>query len=143
VGSVGSPGSPASPQAASLDSPAAPQAASSAAPVSSLAGPAALQALVAAVRKEKLALAASLEKAESLSLEGGELRLVYRPKDRYPGVQVYREKEEILRHAAAVFTGQGVTRLRVDYAGAEPGAAPNHQAEMVKKIFRGEVVKGE
>ena len=97
-----------------------------------------------AVRKEKLALAASLEKAEALSLEQGELRLVYRPKDRYPGVQVSREREVILQHAAAVFAGQDVTRLRVDYSGEDPGTAtPNHQAEMVKKIFRGEVVKGE
>jgi hypothetical protein len=96
------------------------------------------------VRREKLALAASLEKAESMSLERGELRLVYRPKDRYPGVQVSREKDVILRHAATVFGSQNVTRLRVDYAGEDPGAAaPNHQAEMVKKIFRGEVVKGQ
>jgi DNA polymerase-3 subunit gamma/tau len=109
-----------------------------------LAGPAALQALVDAVRREKLALAASLEKAESLSLERGELRLVYRPKDRYPGVQVSREREVILRHAAAVFAGQSPARLSVDYSGEEPGSvAPNHQAEMVKKIFRGEVVKGQ
>ncbi len=132
------PASLASPEAASPGAPAAAPSAPGA-----LAGAAALQALVDAVRKEKLALAASLEKAEALSLERGELRLVYRPKDRYPGVQVSREREVILRHAAAVFTGQGVTRLRVDYSGEEPGAAPNHQAEMVKKIFRGEVVKGE
>jgi hypothetical protein len=113
-------------------------------PAASLAGAAALQALVDAVRKEKLALAASLEKAETLNLESGELRLVYKPKDRYPGVQVAREREEILRHAAKVFAGQSVTRLRVDYSGEESGsAAPNHQAEMVKKIFRGEVVKGQ
>jgi hypothetical protein len=99
---------------------------------------------VEAVRREKLALAASLEKAEALSLRGGELRLVYRPKDRYPGVQVSREREVILRHAAAVFGSQNVARLRVDYSDEEPGsAAPNHQAEMVKKIFRGEVVKGQ
>ena len=104
----------------------------------------ALRPLVDAVRREKLALAASLEKAESMSLEHGELRLVYRPKDRYPGVQVSREKDVILRHAATVFGSQNVTRLRVDYAGEDPGAAaPNHQAEMVKKIFRGEVVKGQ
>jgi hypothetical protein len=97
------------------------------------------------VRREKLALAASLEKAEAWSLERGELRLVYRPKDRYPGVQVSRDREVVLRHAAEVFAGQPVTRLRVDYSGEDPAgsAARNDQAEMVKKIFRGEVVKGE
>ena len=104
-----------------------------------------LKALSDAVRREKLALAASLEKAEAWSLERGELRLVYRPKDRYPGVQVSRDREVVLRHAAAVFAGQPVTRLRVDYSGEDPAgsAARNDQAEMVKKIFRGEVVKGE
>jgi DNA polymerase-3 subunit gamma/tau len=136
----GLPASPQGPPPAAFPSP-TPETAS---PASPLAGPAALQALVDAVRKEKLALAASLEKAEALSLDRGELRLVYRSKDRYPGVQVSREREVILRHAAEVFAGQGVTRLRVDYSGEQPGAAaPNHQAEMVKKIFRGEVVKGE
>ena len=123
--------------AASAD-PAAPS------PASAASAPVALQALVDAVRKEKLALAASLEKAEALSLDRDVLRLVYRSKDRYPGEQVSRDREVILRHAAAVFTGQNVTRLRVEYSGEDPGAAaPNHQAEMVKKIFRGEVVKGE
>ena len=113
-------------------------------PASAASAPVALQALVDAVRKEKLALAASLEKAEALSLDRDVLRLVYRSKDRYPGEQVSRDREVILRHAAAVFTGQNVTRLRVEYSGGDPGAAaPNHQAEMVKKIFRGEVVKGE
>jgi DNA polymerase-3 subunit gamma/tau len=151
---AGAPGAPGA-EGVSSTPPASPSAGASAAaptiaPIAAmstagaLAGPSALQALVDAVRKEKLALAASLEKAETLSLERGELRLVYRPKDRYPGVQVSREREVILRHAAAVFAGQNPTRLQVDYSGEEPGsAAPNHQAEMVKKIFRGEVVKGQ
>jgi DNA polymerase-3 subunit gamma/tau len=131
-------------QPAAASSPDAPSTGDSSPDAPSAAAAVALRPLVDAVRREKLALAASLEKAESMSLERGELRLVYRPKDRYPGVQVSREKDVILRHAATVFGGQNVTRLRVDYAGEDPGAAaPNHQAEMVKKIFRGEVVKGQ
>jgi DNA polymerase-3 subunit gamma/tau len=102
-----------------------------------------LRPLVEAVRREKLALAASLDKAESWSVEGGELRLVYSQKDRYPGVQVSRDRDTVIRLAAAVFPG--VTRLRVDFSGQVPAdsAARNLQAEMVKKIFRGEVIKGE
>jgi DNA polymerase-3 subunit gamma/tau len=131
-------------QPAAASSPDAPSTGDTSPDAPSAAAAVALRPLVDAVRREKLALAASLEKAESMSLERGELRLVYRPKDRYPGVQVSREKDVILRHAATVFGGQNVTRLRVDYAGEDPGAAaPNHQAEMVKKIFRGEVVKGQ
>jgi DNA polymerase-3 subunit gamma/tau len=124
---------------------AAPNAAQAPAAPAAPATAADFKALVDAVRTEKLALAASLEKAEGCSLERGELRLVYRVKDRYPGAQVSRDREVILKHAAVVFAGQNVTRLRVDFSGedAAGASAPNHQAEMVKKIFRGEVVKGE
>ena len=104
-----------------------------------------LRALIDAVRKEKLALAASLEKADSWKLEQGELRLIYRQKDRYSGVQVAKERDTVLKHAAGLFPPPGAARLRVDFAGDEqagPGAR-NGQAELVKKIFRGEVVKGE
>ena len=102
-----------------------------------------LKPLVDAVRREKLALAASLQKAEAWSLENGELRLVYSQKDRYSGVQVSRDRETVIRLAATVLPG--VARLRVDFSGQSSGsgAARNVQAEMVKKIFRGEVVKGE
>jgi DNA polymerase-3 subunit gamma/tau len=142
------------PEAVTATSAAATAAAAAAAPTAASAPPAPTEAvgsaaefkaLVDAVRTEKLALAASLEKAEGCSLERGELRLVYRVKDRYPGAQVSRDREVILKHAAVVFAGQNVTRLRVDFSGEDAGGAsvPNHQAELVKKIFRGEVVKGE
>ena len=81
-----------------------------------------LKPLVEAVRREKLALAASLEKAEAWSLERGELRLVYSQKDRYPGVQVSRDRDTVIRLAASVFPG--VTRLRVDFSGEGRGPPP-------------------
>jgi DNA polymerase III gamma/tau subunit len=107
--------------------------------------PSGLSILIEAVRKEKLALAASLEKAESWQLDEGELRLIYRPKDRYSGEHVLKEKETVLKHAPSVFGPGVVTRLQVTFSGARGSsvASRNEQAEMVKKIFRGEVVKGE
>jgi DNA polymerase-3 subunit gamma/tau len=107
--------------------------------------PSGLRSLIEAMRKEKLALAASLEKAESWQLAEGELRLTYRPKDRYSGEHVLKEKEAVLKLAPAVFGPGTVSRLQVAFSGAKgsPVASRNEQAEMVKKIFRGEVVKGE
>jgi hypothetical protein len=104
-----------------------------------------LSRLIEAVRKEKLALASSLDKAESWQLVEGELRLVYRPKDRYSGEHVLKEKETVLKHAPSAFGPGAVARLQVAFSGARgsPVASRNEQAEMVKKIFRGEVVKGE
>jgi len=107
--------------------------------------PSGLRSLIEAVRKEKLALAASLEKAESWQLAEGELRLTYRPKDRYSGEHVLKEKEAVLKLAPSVFGPGAAVRLQVAFSGAKgsPVASRNEQAEMVKKIFRGEVVKGE
>lgn len=103
-----------------------------------------LQKLIDAVRREKLALAASLQKAESWHLTQGELRLAYLQKDRYSGEHVIKEKEVVLRHASAVFGPEAVARLQVTFIGSGGSGAVsrNEQAEMVKKIFRGEVVKG-
>jgi DNA polymerase-3 subunit gamma/tau len=104
-----------------------------------------LRLLIEAVRKEKLALAASLEKAETWQLTEGELRLIYRHKDRYSGEHVLKEKEAVLKHTPEAFGPTAVTRLQVEFSGASGTSAVsrNEQAEMVKKIFRGEVVKGE
>jgi DNA polymerase-3 subunit gamma/tau len=106
--------------------------------------PSGLRALVEAVRKEKLALAASLEKTESWQLAEGELRLVYRQKDRYSGEHVLKEKDAVLKHASSAFGPGVVARLKVAFSGAGGSAAAsrNEQAEIVKKIFRGEVVEG-
>jgi DNA polymerase-3 subunit gamma/tau len=116
-----------------------------AAPAEAQAAPSGLRTLIEAVRKEKLALAASLEKAESWQLAEGELRLLYRQKDRYSGEHVLKEKDTVLKHAPSAFGPGAVARLQVSFSGVG-GSAPasrNEQAEMVKKIFRGEVVKGE
>jgi len=106
-----------------------------------------LQDLVEAVRKDRLALATSLGKAESWEIAGGELRLKFKERDRFSGEQVLREKEAVLRRAQEIFPEIGVTRIRVQYAGAAGAslAADNarNQVEIVKKIFRGEIVEGE
>jgi DNA polymerase-3 subunit gamma/tau len=116
-----------------------------AAPPEAQAAPSGLRSLIEAVRKEKLALAASLEKAESWQLAEGELRLLYRQKDRYSGEHVLKEKDAVLKHTSSAFGPGAVARLQVAFSGAggTSAASRNEQAEMVKKIFRGEVVKGE
>ncbi len=101
--------------------------------------------LLAALRREKLALAASLSKAISWGLQGQELALEYREQDRFSGEHVLKERETVLRHAAAVFEVEGPLRLKVHFqenrsAGQEQAS---QQVEMVKKIFRGEIVEGE
>ena len=104
-----------------------------------------LHELVEAVRKDRLALATSLGKADSWSIIDGELQLGFKDRDRFSGEQVLREKETVLRRAKEIFAEVG--RIRVQYAGVdrEPAGADKvrNQVEIVKKIFRGEIVQGE
>ena len=108
--------------------------------------PGTVQELAQSVRREKLALATALEKCESWQISDGELRLDYAPQDRFSAEQVSKERDTVVKHAGEVFAGQNALRLRVEILGGEKGArqAVNEQAEIVKKIFRGEIVdKGE
>jgi len=105
-----------------------------------------LKELIVAVRKEKLALSTLLEKSESWEVADGELRLLYKAQDRFSAEQVRKERDTVIQHASTVFPEQEVLRLRVEVVGGEQSSASsiNEQAEIVKKIFRGEIVeKGE
>jgi len=105
-----------------------------------------LKELIEAVRKEKLALSTLLEKSESWEVADGELRLFFKTQDRFSAEQVRKERDTVIQHASAVFSAQEVLQLRVEVVGGDQSSASsiNEQAEIVKKIFRGEIVeKGE
>ena len=101
-----------------------------------------LAGLIEAVRREKLALSTLLEKCESWQIVDGELRLDFASRDRFSAEQVIKERETVIRHASAVFADQEVRRLRVKVleGGQSTSSSFNEQAEIVKKVFRGEIV---
>jgi DNA polymerase III gamma/tau subunit len=103
--------------------------------------------LADALRKDRLALASALAKAESCEIVEHELRLHFQDRDRFPGEQVQKEKELVLRRAREVFPDAAVSRVSVVYArsGSSSGGAQAtaNQIDIVKKIFRGEIVQGE
>jgi hypothetical protein len=101
-----------------------------------------LKDLIEAVRREKLALSTLLEKCQSWQLNEGELRLDFAAQDRFSAEQVIKERETVMKHATAVFADQEARKLRVEILGVEKGEsqAVNEQVEIVKKIFRGEII---
>lgn len=102
--------------------------------------------LIRAVRREKLALSTLLEKCESWQISDGELQLEFTAQDRFSAEQVAKERDTLVKHASQVFSQQDVRRLRVEVMGGgeESSSRVNEQAEIVKKIFRGEIIdKGE
>jgi DNA polymerase-3 subunit gamma/tau len=98
--------------------------------------------LIRAVSREKLALSTLLEKCESWKISDGELQLEFTAQDRFSAEQVAKERDTLIRHASQVFPGQDVRRLRVEVLGGgeEASSRVNEQAEIVKKIFRGEII---
>ena len=108
--------------------------------------PGSFEDLIEAVRREKLALSTLLEKCESWRIADGELRLDFTAQDRFSAERVNKERDMLVKHASRVFSDQDVRRLRVEVLGGEQNSSSsvNEQAEIVKKIFRGEIVdKGE
>jgi DNA polymerase-3 subunit gamma/tau len=133
------------PPTPSPDPAAASAAASTTAPASpselaSAGDPRALVARITeAFRREKPAVVAALEKA-AVSLEGPELVLAFSPQNRFHGERVLKEKDALNERLAAM----AAVRIRVSFVEARPEARKEDQrVELLRKVFRGEVVKGE
>ena len=95
-----------------------------------------------ALRREKPALCSALEKTESAARDGEEIVLTFSSRDRFQGELVQKEREMLAGRIAQLVPG--VTRLRLAYREARVEAAQvDERVELVKKVFRGEIVKGE
>ncbi len=95
-----------------------------------------------ALRREKPALASALEKTESAVRAGEEIVLTFSSRERFQGEVVQREREMLAARIGSLLPG--VTRLRLAYREVRAEAARvDERVELVKKVFRGEIVKGE
>ncbi|MGO9307408.1 MAG: DNA polymerase III subunit gamma/tau [Spirochaetia bacterium] len=102
----------------------------------------ALRKVVDALRREKPALASALEKAEGASRDGEEVVLTFSARDRFQGEIVQKDREMLPAQFASLLPG--VTRIRLAYREAKTESAHvDQRVELVKKVFRGEIVKGE
>jgi len=102
----------------------------------------ALKKITDALRREKPALASALEKAESASRDGDDLVLTFSTRDRFQGDVVLKDREMLVARLSAVLPG--VAKLRLAYREVTTEAAHvDERVELVKKVFRGEIVKGE
>ena len=98
--------------------------------------------LINSLRKEKLALASSLQKAESWKLESNELVLYFKGKNKFSGEMVWKEKDTVTHKAAEIMNSE--VKLTVSYLQdkKKENGVEDSRVEIVKKIFRGEIVKG-
>jgi DNA polymerase III subunit gamma/tau len=102
--------------------------------------------IIMRIRPTRLALSSALEKAVRWSLADSELFIEF--DSAYPA-NAARGEEEVIRNAAADVLGKPVlVRIKVEPGknDAEPGSqADEHdsQIEVIKRVFRGEVVDGD
>jgi DNA polymerase-3 subunit gamma/tau len=95
--------------------------------------------LVEVFRREKPDVVAALEKAE-VSIEGQELVLAFSPRNRFHGDRAMKAKDALNEQLAAM----APVRVRVSFVEARPETrAEDQRVELLRKVFRGEVVKGE
>lgn len=95
--------------------------------------------LMETFKREKPAVVAALEKAAA-TIEGAELVLSFSPQNRFHGERVLKEKDALNERLAAM----AAVRARVSFVEARPETrAEDQRVELLRKVFRGEVVKGE
>jgi len=101
--------------------------------------------IILRIRPTRLALSSALEKAVRWTLTDAELTIFF--SSDYPA-NAARGEEEIIRNAAADVLGKPVlVRIKVDADAVGPdveatAADQDEQVEMVKRVFRGEIVDG-
>lgn len=98
---------------------------------------------IAALRQRRPPVASALERAESVELHGEELRVRFAKGDRYPADTVREHAAEVA--AAYGLAGPGTISVQLGSGEDDPddhegAAAPG--VEMIRSIFRGEIVQG-
>ncbi|HTP58581.1 MAG TPA: DNA polymerase III subunit gamma/tau [Spirochaetia bacterium] len=95
-----------------------------------------------AIRREKPALASALERVASVSLDGEDVVLAFSAKDHFQGEVVLKEKDFLAARFSEIFSRS--VRIKLAFLEAkQETAAVDQRVELLRKVFRGEVVKGE
>ena len=95
-----------------------------------------------AIRRGKPALASALDRIASVVLEDEELVLTFAAKDRFQGEVVLKDKEMLAASIAPLLPRVARIRLAFHETKVEP-VKVDQRVELLRKVFRGEVVKGE
>jgi DNA polymerase-3 subunit gamma/tau len=102
----------------------------------------AVKKLIEALRREKPSISSALEKCLSATLDDQDLLLVFSAKDRFAGELALKEKDSLGARASVMLARPVRVKVAFKEARAEP-VKVDQRVELLRKVFRGEVVKGE
>ena len=94
------------------------------------------------LRREKPALASALDKVASAAIAEDTLTLQFSPRDRFQADMVLKDKELLTARLASVLGRTVQVKLAFQETKSEP-VVEDQRVEMLRKVFRGEVVKGD
>jgi DNA polymerase III subunit gamma/tau len=103
---------------------------------------AALKKVTETLRRDKPALASALDRVAAASLEGEELVLTFSATERFQGEVVLKDKELVQAKIAPLLPRVSRIRLAFHEQKAEP-VKVDQRVDLLRKVFRGEVVKGD
>ena len=108
-------------------------------------GEEAARRLIDALRRKKPTLASAMDKAENASVEEGKLRLTFKAAERYSVGMLSAERQAIEGLAGEILGRpvrlEVITRETAASEGASSGGV-DEKVEMVKRVFKGQVIDG-
>ena len=84
----------------------------------------------------------ALDKVSAVTLEGEELTLGFSAKERFQGDVVLKDKDMLAARFAAILSRPVRIKLAFHEVKTEP-VEVDQRVELLRKVFRGEIVKGE
>jgi DNA polymerase III subunit gamma/tau len=101
-----------------------------------------LKRIADALRREKPALASALDHLSGAAMDGTELVITFSARDRFQGEVVLKDREILAERLAPQIAG--ISRIRLAYQEVKTEAVKvDQRVELLRKVFRGEIVKGE
>ncbi len=113
-------------------------------PAKALSGEAILQGIIETIGKKKLTLASSLKKCTECRLHDNTLLLLFPDKDAFSAEFVMGERSTVSEIAAKLAGSQLAVKIElIKEAGTGQGPVSDDDENLIKKVFKGTVVKGE
>jgi len=99
--------------------------------------------IISSIKKERLTLVSALEKADSVRSKENRIILSYDIKNRFSGEMVLKDREFITGKLKERIDKQYSIEVLFNKESAEKKALNDERVQMLQRIFRGEIVKGE
>jgi DNA polymerase-3 subunit gamma/tau len=112
-------------------------------PPEEMTGQALLERIKETIGRKKLALASAMGKCRAAELKNNELLLIFNEEDKFQTELVGKEKAELAQLAEQILSRPVAVRIEYGQREGKAEANPDESEMIIKKVFKGSVVKGD